>query len=166
MLRYIKVTVCFACTLAALGSLHGALARSQPFSIKVSSPHERFESGSDIELRIILMNTSNHDIFVGAPLQDQADIVDGFWATVQDSLGHHLPRIERSFATSHVIIAQLSPGKTLAYTMVVNGMNGEYDLTRPGKYMVQVHRTDPTTKIEVSSNVLTLRIVTVPNRGD
>jgi hypothetical protein len=51
------------------------------------------------------------------------------------------------------IVVKLSPGKSDKNAMIVNKF---YNLSRPGKYKIQVQRTDPTSKAVVKSNIITV----------
>jgi hypothetical protein len=59
-----------------------------------------------------------------------------------------------------VATISVDPGKTFSDAMIANKF---YDLSKPGKYKIQVQRTDPASKVVVKSNVITVTVTPEPS---
>ncbi|MHB8410922.1 MAG: hypothetical protein ACYDDI_03130 [Candidatus Acidiferrales bacterium] len=156
----------------AVGYASRASNPPQPFSITISTVHDTFKSRDEISVQISLTNTSNKDIFLTGVCAPKAD-VDGFRIEVQDAQGRAapetnalrslrgepVPRSEYPLANWSGPSCGIVPPKGFSNSGFI--LNRFYDLSKPGKYKIQVQRTDPRSKVTVKSNTITVTIVGV-----
>lgn len=117
-----------------------------------------------------LTNTSDKDVFLSGVCAPKAD-VDGFRIEVADAQGKVAPetsvlrwlRGESVPKPEEPVTAGTSgprcgivPPKQFSNGGFV--LNRFYDLTKPGRYTIQVQRTDPTSKVTVKSNTITVTV--------
>ena len=60
-----------------------------------------------------------------------------------------------SLPTETMVFFPLNPGESLKDSISISKM---YDMTKPGKYQVQVQRTDPESKVIVKSNTIGITV--------
>lgn len=168
MLRLVRLGFCILILFAPamVGSPAGVSASQQPFSIKIALAQNIVKSGSEIKLQIMLTNTSDHNISVSRAIDDTSAEVAGYRVEVLDDRRNVPPetkyqRILRGEEpptgpfTWSALGGPLSPGKSVKDTMIVNKF---FDLTKPGKYTIQVRRTDPASKVTVRSNTIEVTV--------
>ena len=152
---------------SALGCLTLASDPQQPFAITISTAQDVFKSGSEIRLQIILTNTSDHNILLGRAIDGTAPIVAGVLADVHvygekgnsptETKYQRVLRGEEppdDYLTNGVGTS-LPPGKKSKEAVIVNKF---YDLSKLGKYKIQLQWTDPTSKTVVKSNRITVAV--------
>jgi hypothetical protein len=129
-----------------------------PFSMVIEGP-SAISSGSELRLRVSVTNETDHSLLMGRDFLPDIDI--------RDSEGKQLPRREepkvspRSPADIEISggssLFGVDPGRTHQEEVIVSISKG-YDLSRPGKYTIQVHRFlrhgDPIIK----SNTITVTV--------
>jgi hypothetical protein len=152
-------------TLWALVPLPPQLS-TPPFSISISLAQDVVNADSEVRLDIVLTNTTNENIVI-----DQCG-KPNYQMEVYDSQGKRLPRLDECVqkevpehpgwttvceitaarpvtvcVPQNQVLKLLKPQESLKEEMVVNEL---YDLSRPGKYTIQVQRVnDPRTVITV-----------------
>lgn len=151
-----------------------ALCAEVPFSITISAIPDTVKAGSDVRLNMVYTNTSAREItllrtvgvnqgeyFSRVLIQDDRGKavssskygreLTGKDATPQGHGPYYLP----PDALGGLIGFELPPGKTLGDGMILSKL---HDLSRPGKYTVQVERFDESTKTFVKSNKITITV--------
>jgi len=147
-----------------------------PFSITISAAPDVVRAGSDVRLNIMFTNTSEHEIRLitvvgGKEFFNLVQVLSDRGAAVpttrhgRDLMGvsstpEVLPQrrsyFPRDFSGGLSLIGSpIAPGKTRDDDIVVSAL---YDLSRPGKYTVQVNRFDETTNAFVKSNKITITV--------
>jgi hypothetical protein len=159
----------FACFVAAIASVPVKCAEPE-VSLTVSVSQTTFKAGSEIAAKIVLWNKSTQAIPVAVDFYPGAEA--DYRAEVLGSDGKPAPRTEygRKFAlggfNSSVGNAVLGPlgskalfdepdGDKITSTMVINKL---FDLSKPGKYSVQVSREVGKANTLVKSNIITVTI--------
>jgi len=140
-------------------------AAKPPFSLTISAKPDVFKVGSPMPINVVLKNTSSHPInLVRLSLPNyKADIRDGQGALVKAKpLAEKLPdgRVRLRHAASSAMIVRIDPGKIGSNLFNFYDLTNDYELTKPGKYTVQLLRYDYETKTWVRSN--TISIVVLP----
>jgi hypothetical protein len=124
------------------------------------------KAGSEVRLTITLTNTADHEIFVRrekrldlGELSYTIDVRNDKGKTAPESQYQLALKGEPSAGTTVVVSAPglfpVKPGATLEEAVVLNKL---FDLTLPGKYLVQAKRIDDTTKLLVKSNTITVTV--------
>jgi hypothetical protein len=130
------------------------------FSISISTAHEFLKLGDELEIEIATRNTSNQELMFS-----QDGIKDlNLQVEVRDAAGqeprltadydrrlHPKTREDLPFGGSHADLVK--PGRISKEKIILTRM---FDLTAPGKYMIQVHRFDEISKTEVKSNSISV----------
>lgn len=120
------------------------------------APHAyTVKSGSEIRLDFYVTNTSDHQI-------EYDPAISWYVFDVRDAQGGPAPLtpdgqyLRKQYGMGHMRALPVPPGQTLAaggaWLSVI------YNLSKPGKYTVQVSRFDDATKTWVKSNKLTLTV--------
>jgi hypothetical protein len=151
-----------------------AAAFGQPkqpaFSIAISAP-DVISAGSEPKLSIVLKNTSDHEIMLGRSVQPGHGELHHD-VEVRDDKGDLAPETEyhrkikgRLSATPGKappppnvrsdIFIPMKPGETRNDDLTISKL---YDLSKPGKYTIQVSRFDEDTKGVVKSNTITVSV--------
>jgi hypothetical protein len=147
-------------------SLANKSAQSAPhagragFKVTIISSQEVVRAGSDVKIQYSVTNTSAKQL-VFSRVGDR-DFT--FHLEVRDSQGQELPPKKGSaermmlegdpdmpFGGSHRYY--VDPGESVKAELIVTNT---YDLNLPGKYTIQVWRTDDVTKAIVKSNIITV----------
>ena len=129
-----------------------------PISITLSTPHSQYPVGQQIEIDIILENTSDKEISVlqdnarsKAELSYEIDVLNGTgrrppysrWGKIlhgQDPGDGTIGDVSDSHQIHH-----LQPHETLSDSAVLNTI---YDLSSPGQYVIQVTKTSPPSAVK------------------
>jgi hypothetical protein len=165
---------CAAVTLAALSPLAAQQAESA-FSLSLTVEPETVRPGSDITIVIVATNKTQqrvpfpidrynpwvgYIINVTDPAGEPAGKTKLYRTSTGDKTGKDAPGPEPGLLPANIILgASLAPGAKLEQRIILNRKNNELiDLSRLGKYTVQVERTDDVTKTTVKSNVATFAI--------
>ncbi len=151
-----------ASILILLSLYQGAQTVRPPFSLTISAK-TAIQEGSDVKIRIALTNTSTRKLSV---LHEKANEIGervGFSLDVRDAnnIQVSLTAYGKAYYNHELALvgapyyADVRPGQTLEDWIVVSKL---YDLSKPGKYKIQVQRTDEDTSVVVKSNVLNIMI--------
>jgi len=132
------------------------------FSVSISSPTETMPIGWGIPIKIELKNLTKHDLSlpiwegvahhafaptdeVGVGFEvfdlDQGVVLKAKQRSSAQRAGH--------YPEGNFIMTVLKPGETIQQIRVLGSL---YDITKPGRYYVQVVLMDPTTNILIKSN--------------
>jgi hypothetical protein len=150
---------------ASVAAPQGATPTTPPaepwFSVTISTPNASVRAGSDVKLNIVLANTTGKDLHsgYGGPGRDgpvfDIDIRDSRNVAVPETpFGLTLHgKNPHPFAGS-VFSAPSHPGEPIKEELI---LSKEYDLSKPGKYTVQVRERHPVFQT-VKSNVITITV--------
>jgi dipeptidyl aminopeptidase/acylaminoacyl peptidase len=133
------------------------------FSISISAPEDEVQLGSDIRLRIVLKNISDHQITFGHhPGTDypefsyRIEVKNAEGRLVEESGYARAAREPSRQQSAGYTVEYLPPGGSAVQTAhLVKLVN----LSRPGRYTVQVSREDPASNLIIKSNQITLNVV-------
>lgn len=143
--------------------LAGAVATASaqtaaPFTLRISGPGT-VAVGQPVRVRVLLQNTSDQPIGVMEP---NAILIDGSLLSIQGPSGQELPQKEgiRTFSGGTMSIG---PGEVSDDVLRVDSF---YDLSRPGRYTLQLKRpiAEDRSRLDslkagfISSNVITLTV--------
>jgi hypothetical protein len=137
------------------GTAAGQIASAQSaFSLVVSVPKTTAKVGEDLKVEINITNISDHDI-----LYDASGREPPFGLEVRDSGGRDIPRTtqgRRALAFEGSVFASpLHPGESVHRERLANK---DFELTSPGKYLVQgIRMASKTTAVR--SNVVEITIL-------
>lgn len=138
-----------------------------PYSLAIKARQNVVKVGSEVRVKISLTNTSNHEIVVSREKGNALGELD-YKVDVRDETGglarktKYLRAIqgentgETTVTVSSPGLFSVQPGKSLEEEDVV--VSNLYDLSKPGKYAIQVERTDETSKTAVKSNTITITV--------
>jgi hypothetical protein len=140
-----SLTLCLA--LLSPSAVLSALSGQPPFSIKIAQA-DIAKSGAEILVEIALTNTADHEISVGKapgnlPQAESEYLVEAF-----DSEGQTAPDTDygRKIKQNKIVVsfsrvsATIEPGGSLKDGVILTKL---YNLSRPGKYSVQLLRRAP-----------------------
>ena len=146
----------------------GATQSAKPdISVTISAMQTVVKADSEVKVGIILTNISNHEVSLA---KDNAQNLGEAHnkIEVRDEKGNLAPEakyvgILDGKAPNDVIFMplgssaphSLKPGETLKDAIIASKL---FDLSKPGKYTIQVQRTDEATKTVVRSNTITLTV--------
>jgi hypothetical protein len=125
--------------LCAVSRVHSTTA---PFTLTLEAEENAVKAGSEVKVDITLRNSSNRAMYIsyGSSELDYA-------FEVRDSQNRIPPETEfarkskgRAYVSSDTVF-NLQPGESLPKALVV--LTKFYDLSRPGKYTIQVSRAVP-----------------------
>ena len=142
-------------------------AGQPPFSLTLSALTPNIESGSDVHIKIVMKNLSNHDLDCTPNYANGLD--RAYEYDVRDSSGKALeswtkkhPEIGQTF--NPMIARFLKPGETVDTGEVISTT---FDMTQPGQYTVQVSRkvSDNPKDGVVKSNKVTITILDSKPKG-
>lgn len=137
-------------------------------SVTLSSVSNDVKLGSEVRLKIVVTNTSNHEMLLERPVGIyQGEILNRF--EVRDEKGS--PAVKKPYyrlltgepMTSYpqeeylrdMTGSMVKPGESVIEEVILNKL---YELDKPGKYTIRVEHTDPVTQMPVKSNTITLTI--------
>lgn len=123
----------------------------------ISAKESSVKSGAAIWVNIAIENKSDHELFVYSALTGKDDDQGGwvYHADVQDEKGQKpLPTgFEKRISIGSGGYIHLQPGKTVTDRINICKL---YDVIRPGKYSIQVYRTDY--RETLRSNTITVTV--------
>jgi hypothetical protein len=144
-----------------------------PFSIAIRAPQNVVKTGSEVNVKIALTNTSKEDLyFLVTGVFDYVVDVHYFATTSSPAnmapanmapenmapltdRGRKIKQTHGTFAGS-AIRTRLKPGVTVEDDCAVTDF---YDMTRPGRYVIQLQHDIPTNPNQiVKSNVITVTV--------
>jgi hypothetical protein len=131
---------------------------SQPFSIVISTETPIIKAGSALSIKIRLTNISSHDVKASSAYFDGTDA--SYSQEVRYSNGDLAKTVHpnaETRASGHWILHMLRPGESADST---TGISPEYDVSRPGQYVIQVSRliSDDQSGTTVKSNMITVTV--------
>ncbi len=150
------------------GGISAGQRGTAPFSVAITAPQNKAKAGSEVKIEIDLKNTSATDLSVAkSNAVSQAEF--HYLIDVRDGDGHEAPDTEyrrrimgketkkRTIIYGSDVFFTLKPNETLGDEAVVSKL---YDLSRPGKYVIQVSRVVPEELGggTVKSNICTITI--------
>jgi hypothetical protein len=146
--------------LAIFSASHSQGAQ-QPFSIVITAAQATVKVGSEVRVDIQVKNTSDANIMLdslGSPSYDM---------DVRDSKGQQAPETERmrkihapqdpsTRLEGSFVVPILPPGQSIQHYLSVDKF---YDMSKLGKYTIQLEGTDHFTKKSVKSNTITVTLI-------
>jgi len=156
-----------ACIGSAAGQSTAPVQERKPsFIMTISLKEKTVRPGSQVFVNVDLTNTSDREaqIYItrsgktpytfqvldgtgkAAPLTRQGRAILNGQSVVKDEKGN----LRMMVGTGGAV--PVAPGGTLHDMVIVT----EYDLSQPGEYTIRLQRTDPATKLIVTSNTVTL----------
>ena len=156
------VVLLLAVASAAFGSVQDRTAK-QPFRIDISAAAETVKVGSGVDITIVLKNVSAAPLSCSANISELTGQDPNLQFDVRDNRGHLIPKRvypHPELAQGNAILnCAIKPGKSRTDHQDIGRI---YDMTRPGKYIVQVSRpisyTDKKAGV-VKSNKVTITVV-------
>jgi hypothetical protein len=149
----------FVLAVLTLPMARPARVAGEIFSLKISTSQENVSIGSEIKLRTMLTNETDHDITI-----HERNRACDYALEVRNSRGELAPETEQErqlkcgeAVAGRNIIVTLKPGEDYEGEIYVNGL---YDMTQPDKYTLQVAREIPKElgKGTVKSNIITIDV--------
>jgi dipeptidyl aminopeptidase/acylaminoacyl peptidase len=133
------------------------------FSITISAPEDEVQLGTDIRLSIVLKNISDHQITFGHhPGTDypefsyRIEVKNTEGRLVEESGYARAAREPSRQQSAGYTVEYLPPGGSAVQTAHLLKL---VNLSRPGRYTVQVSRENPASNLIVTSNQITLNVV-------
>lgn len=148
-------------TLFAMVCAMPAQCQQRPLSIAISAPQSSLKVGSDVRLEVTLTNTSNRRMLIKErnPATDyEIDIRDERGTAVPGSdFGRKLKEPPVIPMNSRNLGIYLRPNESTKESITLSEL---YDLSRPGKYLIQVERgvSDNPKDGVVKSNKITVTV--------
>jgi hypothetical protein len=137
------------------------------FSLTISLAQDTAKTGSEVTVKILLKNITDHEIRIGGKgMLPGDDVVPANCrAIVTDGKGTRAPYtkygermwsrpLEEGF-DGRLIFGAMKAGGQGAFDLVLSRL---YDLSKPGKYTIEVHYPDYDSGVIVKSNKITLTI--------
>lgn len=164
MTRFNKLFSCASIFLCAtIAALNATAQSTSSFTLKLSTESAEFRAGNDVEVTIIQTNISDHEIVANVSRINGIDST--FDYDVRDEDGNAVAKSTWSKPVPPPVSyheGAIGPGQSVTEGVYLS--NG-YNLTRPGRYTIQVSRLDPETKdsdgnpVKVHSNTITITVV-------
>lgn len=150
-------------TSAVFAQVHSR-GTKQPFTICISMDNPVVTVGSDVDMRVELTNTSKWDLSAGGILNRDTGIDSQFRFEVHDEQGKLVPikaYPHPELAGGNAVVRTLKPNERFVETQ---GMGRLYDLTKPGKYTIQVWRqiSNNPKNGAIKSNIITITVTDKP----
>ena len=143
--------------------------------VAVSAPKDKFKAGSELDLKIIVTNISDHDIHLPLDKSSKAELnqyrfnvarsddqpvltMKYYW----ELNGEVTPKKNVKDPDKTILIVfdhgsiLVGPGKTIEYHTNLCEL---YDLSQPGDYIIQVEKIDPSVHTIVKSNVVKISLI-------
>jgi hypothetical protein len=134
-----RVLTLIILAVCAASSVHSTAA---PFTLTLDAGEKAVKAGSELKTYVTLRNSSNRAIYMSVGSSDVDYAIE-----VRDSQGRLAPDTdfarklkERAYYSNDTVFT-LQPGESLPKTPLV--ATKFYDLSRPGKYLIQVSRGVP-----------------------
>jgi hypothetical protein len=159
---------------AILTVLAGATASCAEPTLKltISVPEPVVRAGADVRVNVVLRNVGDHPVnLIAAPRVFNGAVgeVHYYRATVTDEKGNSAVFTAFGkkiwgedaapgalFDGSMILASPLNPGEEDRHSLMISKL---YDLSKPGKYTIQVTRLDlEGTKIQLKSNAITVTV--------
>jgi len=139
-------------------SLGRSQSAKQPFVITISPESQTVRTGSEAEITVHLKNTSDRELDLSANISDLTGVDPNYTCEVRDCSGRLVPRRaykHPELATGSAVFRTIQPGESVADTEPIGRL---LDLSKPGKYVIQVFRRISRDETEVKSNKITLTV--------
>jgi hypothetical protein len=150
--------------------------RKSPFSLTIHTPKDVVKAGSEVRVGITLTNISDHDIYDSVPVGSSPSGEFYYRIEIRNDKGVRAPltrfgyiargevpppeaqpgHLDDLIFASSVLLVTVEPGKVSGAVIMANEL---YDLSRSGKYSIQVNRWDDESKTTVTSNTITVTVV-------
>lgn len=137
----------------------------EPFTITITVPETEIKAGAEIELKVLMTNTSRHDV------PERAIVVANGWGDLSykydcnDASGKSVAReVSMDGLVSIGSIPALKSGKSRETSVLLNSV---CDVSQPGKYEIQLSRTEPSDPDHriVKSNKIILTVAPLANNN-
>lgn len=144
--------------------------KSPEFSLHISPPQQAVKAGSAIRVDVNMTNVSAHAISYSKPRVERGRAEFMYRrVAIHDSQGGSPPMTElgratfgqslpgenlNTFDVSEMVVP-LGRGESVTDFMIISNL---YDLSRPGSYAVMLQHWDPSTKTEVHSNTIIIKV--------
>ena len=140
-----------------LGQLAAQETAKQPFSIAISALSPSYKAGSSVELKVVITNTSDHEIDAGSVYDGSINATYEY--DVRDIAGDRAPlKTVRGSYRATVMTRTLKPGESASdRTNVAKWV----ELSQPGEYVIQLSRrvNGHVEDDVVKSNIITITVV-------
>lgn len=126
--------------LLSLTRLAGQNAAEQPFTITISAPTSIVKAGSDVWIDVTLANHSDEDLDESGSINGMTGLDPNLAFEVRDPRGNLIAkRVHKhpELATGKPVNREIKPRETLTEQQNISRL---YDMTKPGRYIVQVSR--------------------------
>jgi hypothetical protein len=142
-----------------------ALTRSnvgtQPFTIRIEAGKPEVKSGSEVWIKVHLINTGDRDLDMSGGFSDSTGLDPNYHFDVRDDRGKLIPRRvypHPELDTGKPVNRTVKPQQSFTEDQRVSAL---YDMRRPGKYIIKVSRraSDNPKDGRIESNALTITIV-------
>jgi hypothetical protein len=149
---------------AIFGAAVAGAAQTTPanFSIKIVARHDVVRTGSDVSVVVLLTNIANHELHY-TTVDDDMFGDNGYVPKILDDAGKPVPLTKygqmianRTYLQGRRGQVGVQPGETTVPHEI--SLSELYDLTRPGKYTIQMERMDKDAKVRVKSNIITVTV--------
>jgi hypothetical protein len=158
--------IAIAVSVAALAAQPITSQPKASYSLTIRASRPEYRLGSQVVLEVITKNTSEHEIhsapvdWVSSPGAFAIELLDAAGQPVAATpLGDAIQKGEALWSDSSQLSATerpiLKPGGSRMDEIHLDAL---FNLKRPGKYTVQVHRRDENTQVKVNSNTITITI--------
>jgi len=130
-------------------------------SVTISGPAEAVKVGSQVKIKVVLKNISSHELGISKAVGPgefdyELDIRDDKGIKVAHTkYGRDISPEEGGGISDNTIIVPLPPGGTETNTITISKI---HDMSRPGRYTVQVRRYEGDSKSWINSNTITVTI--------
>jgi hypothetical protein len=153
-------------TLLVTQSADTRASKPPAISVKISAASDIFKVGSELRIKILITNRTDHEMLLGRPAgkPGQAEFLN--LIDVRDEKGNAVAKTEyyRQISGEEVAIGGISvsvssthvrPGESVEEEAILNKL---YNLDKAGKYTIQTQRDDPDSKALVKSNTITVTV--------
>jgi hypothetical protein len=141
----------------SLISVMGLAQSSAPFTLDLSANRAPYKAGAKVYVGVVQTNTSDHIVDCSTWSVGSSDLT--FDYSIVDETGASLKqRVDAKTAPGSFSVCQLDAGKSQDGEYLLSWL---YDLSRPGKYTVQVSRRVSNNPLDgvVKSNTIVLEIL-------
>jgi hypothetical protein len=157
----IRVWLTLACAVLFLLPTSGSGGQeppTKPFSITITPVKSRVVSGAPVEIKVVLKNTSDQDVWAGSMFDGSIDA--SYEYDVRDSAGNSAPVRKRNKVVetrSFIMSPPLKPGLSKEET---TNLSIWFEMELPGEYTIQLSRRlnggadDPAVKSNVVSVIV------------
>jgi|SRR5580692_1777635 hypothetical protein len=135
-------------------------------SVTISAASETVKVGSELRIKILITNKSDHEILLGKPAgkAGQGEFLN--LIEVRDERGNAVPKTRyyrqirgEEYVPVGVYVSTIGfsvkPGESMEEEAIVSKL---YDLDKVGKYRIQTQHDDPDNKALVKSNTITVTV--------